>query len=42
MCGLERDLERGRDEMIEMQQGDIKIQRSKRKILEGGQEGIER
>lgn len=27
--------------MTEIQQGDIKIQRSKQKILGGGQEGIE-
>lgn len=40
MCRLERGFESGRDGMIEIQQGDIKIQRSKQKISEGGQEGI--
>lgn len=38
MCGLER----GRDGMIEIQQGDIKSQRSKQKISVAGQDGIKR
>lgn len=42
MCGVERHLKRGRDGMIEIQQEDMKIQRSKQKISVGGQEGIER
>lgn len=40
MCRLERGFESGRDRMMDIQQGDNKIQRSKQKISEGGQEEI--
>lgn len=41
-CGAKTGFRRGRDGAIEIQQGDIKIQRSKWKIWEWGQEGSRR